>query len=102
MIVSLDRYMQAVSAVPTIRLEGIVSKVVGTIIEGQGPAVPVGGVCKILPSRDIDPIMAEAVGFRDGMLSEPTPHFYLIRGCLRNIDTVSRKIEGMLHCGNGE
>ncbi|MBW1802637.1 MAG: FliI/YscN family ATPase [Deltaproteobacteria bacterium] len=65
---SLDRYLQVVKAVPTIRLEGVVSKVVGTIIEGQGPAVPVGGVCKILPSRDINPIMAEAVGFRDGML----------------------------------
>lgn len=68
MTVSLERYMQRIDSSPTIRVEGQVTRVVGTIIEGNGPAMPVGGVCKILSANAPDPIMAEAVGFRDGRL----------------------------------
>ena len=65
---SLDKYSDRIDSINTIRVEGQVTKVVGTLIEGKGPAVPVGGVCQILPSNASDPIMAEAVGFRDDHL----------------------------------
>ena len=65
---SLDKYSDRIDSINTIRVEGQVTKVVGTLIEGKGPAVPVGGVCQILPSNASDPIMAEAVGFRDDNL----------------------------------
>ena len=65
---SLDKYSDRIDSISTIRVEGQVTKVVGTLIEGNGPAVPVGGVCQILPSNASDPIMAEAVGFRDDHL----------------------------------
>ena len=65
---SLDKYSDRIDSISTIRVEGQVTKVVGTLIEGKGPAVPVGGVCQILPSNASDPIMAEAVGFRDDNL----------------------------------
>jgi flagellum-specific ATP synthase len=62
----LDRYVEVVETALPIRVEGQVTKTVGTVIEGRGPAVPVGGICRIL-SPDLErPIVAEAVGFREG------------------------------------
>src|SRR6185437_7966438 len=43
---------------------GKVSKLIGLTIESRGPAVTVGDVCKI-ESPDVEPILAEVVGFRD-------------------------------------
>lgn len=68
MTLSLEKYIRHVKAVQPIRIEGEVTKVVGTVIEGDGPAVPVGGMCRVLPAPDAEPIMAESVGFRDGRL----------------------------------
>ena len=65
---SMDKYRDRIDSISTIRVEGQVTKVVGTLIEGNGPAVPVGAVCQILPSNASEPIMAEAVGFRDDNL----------------------------------
>ncbi|MFZ7113241.1 MAG: FliI/YscN family ATPase [Desulfatiglandales bacterium] len=65
MSLSLDRYLHRVASGQTIRAEGQVKKVVGTIIEGQGPAIPVGGLCRILTTKASEPVPAEAVGFRD-------------------------------------
>ena len=66
--IDLDRYIRRIDSAQPIRAEGKVTKVVGTIIEGNGPAMPVGGVCRILSSGGSDPISAEVVGFRDGSL----------------------------------
>jgi flagellum-specific ATP synthase len=68
MSLSFDRYIRRIDSRSTIRVEGEVKRVVGTIIEGKGPSIPVGGVCRIVPPHASDPIMAEAVGFRDGRL----------------------------------
>lgn len=64
----LDRYEQAVETVSPIRAEGQVIKSVGTIIEGRGPAVPVGGICRIVSPNLGRPIEAEAVGFKEGRI----------------------------------
>jgi len=68
MNLSLQPYVEAVEAVATIRAEGRVTKTVGTVIEGRGPAVPVGGICRIVSSNLREPIHAEAVGFKEGRL----------------------------------
>jgi len=68
MALSLERYIRRIDSTCPIRAEGQITKVVGTIIEGNGPAMPVGGVCQILPPNVLDPIAAEVVGFRDGRL----------------------------------
>ena len=68
MALSLERYIQQIDSICPIRAEGQVTKVVGTIIEGNGPAMPVGGVCQILPPNVFNPIAAEVVGFREGRL----------------------------------
>jgi flagellum-specific ATP synthase len=62
--INLDPYMQAVSRVSPARSCGIVNQVVGMVLEGRGPGVPVGGVCSI-EVRDSEPVLAEVVGFRE-------------------------------------
>ena len=68
MSLCFDRYTERIKRVNPILLEGQVSKVVGTVIESKGPAIPVGGVCQIIPANHSEPLMAEAIGFRDGDL----------------------------------
>lgn len=65
---TLDAYLRLVEEAEPIHLEGKVSKVVGTIIEGTGPSMPVGGVCKIFPPGSSEYVRAEVVGFREGTL----------------------------------
>ncbi len=64
----LERYINLVEEAQPIQLEGKVSKVIGTIIEGTGPSMPVGGVCKVFPPGLGKPVRAEVVGFREGAL----------------------------------
>ncbi len=45
--------------------EGRVRGLVGTLIEGEGLAVPVGGVCRVKPADGSAAFVAEVVGFRD-------------------------------------
>jgi flagellum-specific ATP synthase len=68
MAVSLERYMQRIEATSPVCLEGQVTKIVGTVIEGNGPSMPVGGICRILPPRACEWIPAEVVGFREKVL----------------------------------
>lgn len=59
----LDRIERA----DTIRVSGRVTEVIGLVIEGNGPGLPVGGLCSIerrSPSGEIDAVEAEVVGFR--------------------------------------
>jgi flagellum-specific ATP synthase len=46
-------------------VEGHVTKVIGNVIEGNGPAMPVGGICQIVSGNDQEPFRAEVIGFRD-------------------------------------
>ncbi|MBW1915231.1 MAG: FliI/YscN family ATPase [Deltaproteobacteria bacterium] len=65
MKISLERYANRIKSGCSIKAEGQVTRVVGTVIEGNGPAMPIGGLCHILPSNDTEPIYAEVIGFRD-------------------------------------
>ena len=68
MALSLDRYAQRIDSACPVRAEGHVTKVVGTIIETSGPAMPVGGICQIFSPNLAEPIAAEVVGFRESTL----------------------------------
>jgi flagellum-specific ATP synthase len=61
----LSRYREAVRRVDCVKYNGVVEKVIGLVIESQGPAVEVGEVCHIRYRRNAPPITAEVVGFRD-------------------------------------
>lgn len=69
MKLSLEKYIDAVEQARTITAEGRITKVVGTVFEGNGPAMPVGGICRVIPlSRRTDAIPVEVIGFRDGRI----------------------------------
>ncbi len=61
--IDLEPYVEASASANLIRSCGIVQEVIGMVIEGLGPGVPVGGICSVeLNGSDI--LQAEAVGFR--------------------------------------
>lgn len=67
----LAKYYTALQALSPAILCGRVKRVIGLVIEGFGPAVPLGGICEI-ESLSHQPIRAEVVGFReDGVLMMP-------------------------------
>ena len=61
-------FLKLVEGVRPLSLEGRVTKVVGLVIEGDGPAASVGEVCRIHPQDGGAPIEAEVVGFREGAI----------------------------------
>ncbi len=65
MMISLKRYAEKIESVCPITAEGLVTRVVGNIIEGNGPAMPLGGVCSILSGTEGHSVRAEVIGFRD-------------------------------------
>jgi flagellar biosynthesis/type III secretory pathway ATPase len=68
MPLSLEKYILKANSTCPIRVEGRVTKVIGTIIEGDGPPMPVGGICRVISANLPKPIIAEVVGFREGQL----------------------------------
>src|SRR5262245_9331249 len=63
----LSRYLDAVESAGRIPLQGRILRVVGLLIESQGPRARVGEVCDIL--SDSGPALpVQVVGFRDGVL----------------------------------
>lgn len=61
----LDCYINTIESTCPICVEGQVTKVVGTVIESNGPAMPVGGICHIFCPTLRDPVIAEVIGFRE-------------------------------------
>jgi len=68
MKISLDKYYEKIESCCPVSVEGQVTKVVGNVIEGNGPAMPIGGICNILTGNTSEPISAEVIGFRDQRL----------------------------------
>jgi flagellum-specific ATP synthase len=58
-------YRQALEELDAIQIRGRVTRVVGLIIEGEGPSLPVGGLCHIKAEGRDEMVAAEVVGFRD-------------------------------------
>jgi flagellum-specific ATP synthase len=60
-----DRYLTMLRAADLLRTNGKVSQVIGTVIESNGPPMSIGETATIIYRRAADPVLAEAVGFRD-------------------------------------
>lgn len=60
----LAKYLDSLKTITCVKLCGRVKKVVGLVIEGSGPSVPLGGICEIC-SPPFPPLQAEIVGFRE-------------------------------------
>lgn len=67
----LRRYAERVRTIPTIRMSGVVCHVVGSLVESEGPAVRLGGICEI-DLGDGRGVRTQVVGFRaDHVLTMP-------------------------------
>lgn len=65
---NLSRCLQAVENASLTSVCGRVSQVIGMVMEGNGPAISVGGVCEVEISGGASRIPAEVVGFRDNRI----------------------------------
>lgn len=63
---NLEHYIDTARQSSPLVLEGRVVKVVGLVIEGDGPAASVGDMCYIYPGLSSNKILAEVVGFQHG------------------------------------
>ncbi|WP_404459248.1 flagellar protein export ATPase FliI [Oceanobacillus kapialis] len=62
---NLSTYLSAIEQADTYKRYGKVLRVVGLMIESQGPAANIGEVCYIHSSENRAPILAEVVGFNN-------------------------------------
>jgi flagellum-specific ATP synthase len=69
--VDLNEYIAGLAGMDLLRWSGVVTELVGLLIESRGPAAPIGSFCEILASSG-KRIRAQVVGFRNGrVLSIP-------------------------------
>ncbi|MDR0636782.1 MAG: FliI/YscN family ATPase [Treponema sp.] len=61
----LDKYVETITTVDTIKCVGYISKVQGLLIESRGPQAIIGEICRIEAPKAPSPIIAEVVGLRD-------------------------------------
>lgn len=61
----LDHYSQRIRSAVPIKTYGHVTKVVGLVVEANGPMVQLGTICDIHGSEQERPVTAEVLGFRD-------------------------------------
>jgi flagellum-specific ATP synthase len=81
--VSVARYVEALAGIDCLQQVGKVSKIIGLLIESQGPRVNLGDLCYITSPGDGASLPAEVVGFRENrVLLMPLGDFHGIGpGC---------------------
>ena len=60
-----DAYLDELRSADLLRTNGKVRQVIGTVIESNGPPMSIGETASITYKRSAEPVLAEAVGFRD-------------------------------------
>ncbi|RLA93650.1 MAG: EscN/YscN/HrcN family type III secretion system ATPase, partial [Deltaproteobacteria bacterium] len=60
----LETSLRRLQALDPIRVRGRVTQVVGLVIEGKGPPMAIGDLCRILTKDGRTHAIAEVVGFR--------------------------------------
>jgi flagellum-specific ATP synthase len=63
-IIDFKKYNSFINKTDFVKKTGKVNRIIGLVIEGDGPAVSVGSLCTIYPSKR-PPIQAQVVGFQD-------------------------------------
>lgn len=63
--IDLQKYGHLLDHMDSMRINGRVAKVIGVVVESQGPQARIGEVCEIYTRPSDPPVSAEVVGFRD-------------------------------------
>ena len=67
-MINLDKYKKIISETCSMNEIGKVIRIVGLVIEADGPASSIGDLCHIYPDAGVEPVMAEVVGFKDNII----------------------------------
>jgi len=62
---NLAKYHETLAEMDTITQTGRVTKVLGFVVEADGPASRLGSICNIYPKNGLPKVKAEVFGFRD-------------------------------------
>ena len=92
--VDLSKYRALVSRLDTVRANGLVTQVIGLVVESIGPAAQIGELCEIRHGgRNAPTVKAEVVGFKSNHLllmplgemaaSSPAPKWWRPATCSR-------------------
>ena len=65
-LVSYDKYYQEIRSSPALSVKGMVTQVIGMVMEVSGIRPFIGEVCLVEITTGGKPLLAEAVGFRQG------------------------------------
>lgn len=85
--IDLSQWRNRVKKARLIKVTGQVSRVIGLTVEVHGINAPIGEVCEIMAPGEDEPILAEVVGFRDGIsLLMPLGE---LRGVYQGCDVIS-------------
>ncbi len=61
-------YLEVIEKTSPIKVEGRVTRAVGSIIESLGPSASIGEICYLYPQNEEKGIQAEVVGFKDNKI----------------------------------
>ena len=62
--IDLKKYNRLIEKTNFVKKTGRVNRVIGLVLEGNGPAVSVGSICMIYPNNR-PPVQAQVIGFRE-------------------------------------
>ena len=97
--INLDKYHLNLDCCKPIQASGKVTKVIGLVIEAQGPISQIGTVCDIYPTGASKVVTAEVMGFRDNkVLLMPLED---IRGIGPGSRVVARQTKAVISVGDG-
>lgn len=60
-----NNYLNAVQSIDTIQMKGKITKIIGLVMESNGPSINLGELCYVYPRTQAPPLPAEVVGFRE-------------------------------------
>ena len=64
-LIDIGKYRSFIADTTLVKKSGKLKRIVGMILEGDGPAVAVGSICTIFPLSGKAPVQAQVVGFQD-------------------------------------
>ncbi len=75
-----DKLVNAISSTTTLRKSGHITRVIGLVVESDGPKAPIGEICEIIDKEGNVLCKSEIVGFKD-----ETKILSMVLGDLQNI-----------------
>ena len=67
-VIDIGKYRNFIAETSLVKKSGKVKRIVGMIVEGDGPPVAVGSICIIKPINGKAPVQGQVVGFQDNKI----------------------------------